>query len=206
MNTIDIEPDRNPPHSTSRRTSGAWIFFTVIVAVGVAAVLWRLLGGGLSGSDDPWGLTEIDMPDTQAEVLAVFERMPEIDGLRPTITRDEDLITIVYGETTTEGAGIEPLIWVSIDSGLEPDAYVEGVQEHVDTIESAGWTIEESVLDPEADLIWAVVSDQNPDEGSPAYVAMWGEPKQTGAFFNLVADTEDFRGELVEAFINAVEG
>ena len=206
MNTIDIEPDRKPPYGTSPRTSGVWIAVVAVVAIGAAAVLWRLFGGAISGDGDPWGLSEIEMPGTQAEVLTVFENMPEIDGRRPAVSSDEERITIVYDGTETEGAGTEPLIWATIDSGLDPHAYVEGLQEHVDAIESGGWTIEESVLDPEADLVWVLASDRAPGEGTPMYVAMWGEPKSTGAFFSLVADTADFRTKLVEAFVTAVEG
>lgn len=50
--------------------------------------------------------------------------------------------------------------------------------------------------------MWAAVTEIETDDGVPAYRLIWTEPDGSW-FFNLIADSPEFRVKLVHAFTEA---
>lgn len=172
--------------SSSPRT---WLLLVaVLMAVTVPTAACGDDDAGPTRSDDPpWGLTEIEMPDTEAEVMAVFEAMPEIDGHQPAFGMDEDYgfpFVTYYESDDEEGLGIfalpdpEPL-------GAFPNA----------------WNIEASAADPNSDLLWTAPPFADEED----FGFMWAISDGSWVFY-ASADTAESRVELIHAFVAAVEG
>lgn len=197
--------------STPRR-GGMWRWVLIVGAVVAAGVLAAVLfwpnGGGdttpvLTG-DPPYGLTTIDMPRGEDEVVAVLERMAAIDGRQPAVTRQEGLVTVVY-----EGTELPEDWWsvsVLLDVAVEADWFIDGLRQEILDAEEEGRIVEASALDPNGELVWQVITDPDIGEGIPAFHMTWANPSDLGPVYTVASDTADFRHKLVHAFIEAVGG
>lgn len=146
--------------------------------------------------DPPWGLTGIDMPDTEGEVIAVLEAMPVIDGRRPTILRNGET-SVPYGVAYVDGE--------SWDAGMTaarhdpPEDLTVAVRGVAEAYEAEGITVEASALDPNGHLVWVAATD---DEN---YALMWADPEGSW-IFSIQGDSAQFRTKMVHAFITAAGG
>jgi hypothetical protein len=166
----------------------------------------------------PWGLTSIEMPDTEEDVIAVIAALPdEIDGRRRPGVGDADLIDrppplgVSYG-----GAGhilvvnANPAEDLQLAFGYPNQTPAEIVIEMASFNRSLG-TIEMSALDLDGDLVWiaanAVWEQLNvpPEQQETFYTMTWAQPGGSWAFF-IEADSAAGRTELVHAFITAAGG
>ena len=156
-------------------------------------------------SEPPWGLTEIDMPDTEAEVIAVLEAMPPIDDRQPTVLVDE--VAMFYEGTPDEPPGVYRSVTVlPADEPPSPGEFVGLIEEVIaDADADEGVTVEASAIDPAEPLIWVVIDDAETDDGIPAYYMAWADPEGSW-FFQAIGDTSEFRQSLIEAFVDAAGG
>ncbi len=191
MHTIDVEPDPTSPQRTSRSTLWLWAAAVAVLAVAVvAAVLWW--PSSLS-DEPPWGLDQIDMPNTEADVIAGFEAMPVIDGHQPTLSMmgQGDLYpTATYYESEEGGFGVEIQAFADDDLHelISPDVM-------------EGWNIEGFAVEPDSELIW-VAAGPAPEDEVDAFAVLWADPDGSWRFHAL-ADTAEFRTKLVHAFVEA---
>jgi hypothetical protein len=148
--------------------------------------------GPVASDEPPWGLTGIEMPDTEAEVIAVFEAMPAIDGHQPVSGLDEDfgLPFVTYYEYE-EGEG-EELEVKGLRIGAAPEP------EPLEVFPEA-WNIEASAVDPDSDLLWMAGGDE---EG---FGLIWAASDGSWLFY-ASADTAEVRVKLIHAFITAAGG
>jgi hypothetical protein len=172
-------------------------------------LLWPDDDAATLSQDPPYGLTEIEMPATDAAVIAALERMPAIDGRQPTLLRDEAMV--VYEGTEAEAPGIYRSIGVVLDpppgpddDPFDPEALADDFASIVDVGGEKVWIVEASAFDPDGDLLWVVFIEPETDDLIPAYHVMWAEPTAEGDLYYLSGDTPEFRVKLVHAFINAV--
>lgn len=200
-------PQTLPPR---RRRMWPWVLVVVVVvAAGVlgAVLLWPDGGGDKSPvltGDPPYGLTSIDMPDSEEELVAALERMPVIDGRQPTVTRQEGLVTVVY-----EGTALPEGWWslvVGLDLEVDAEWFIDGLRQEIVDAEEEGRIVEASALDPNGDLVWQVVTDPDIGDGVGTFRMTWADPADLGPGYTVIGDTADFRLKLVHAFITAVGG
>lgn len=215
----DTKPDLIArAHETSlRRPRGRWLWFSMVavVAAGVlaAVLLWPDDEPVVLTENPPYGLTGVEMPETEDELVAVLERLPEIDGRQPTFMREEDMVSVVYEGTESEAPGIYRSIQVLLNEppgpGDEPwdlEYFIDDVELHMTNLEQEeGWIIEASAIDPNDDLVWMVMTDPETEDGVPAFHIWWAEPVAGGDIYALSGDTADFRLKLVHAFVSAID-
>lgn len=205
----DTKPDliERAQETLPRRRRGMWLWVLVaVVAAGVLAAVLLWPDGDeapVLSEEPPYGLTAIDMPKTGDEMVAVLERMPAIDGRQPTFMEEEGIV--FYEGTESEGPGLYRSIQVlPADDPPRPNEFAEAIQETLaNAQQSETVTVEASALDPNGDLMWAVISDEETQDGIPAFYMVWAEPNGSW-FFYLSGDSADFRVKLVHAFSSAV--
>lgn len=191
----------------------------VAAAVAVAAVMTGCMSGDPVLSDSPpWGLTSIEMPDTEEDVIAVIAALPdEIDGRRRPDVGDADLtdrpppLGVSYG-----GAGhilvvnANPAEDLQSTFGSPNQTPAEIVIEMASFNRSLG-TIEMSALDLDGDLVWIAANavreelDVPPEQQETDYTMIWAKPGGSWAFW-IQADSAAGRIQLVDAFITAAGG
>jgi hypothetical protein len=165
-----------------------------------ATVLTAACGDGdaesVRSDEPPWGLTGIEMPDTEAEVIAVLQALPGIDGRQPTFEMDEDfsIASAIYDESEEEGA-------FGVVINAAPDS---APLESFAAFEATGGNIEASAGDPDGDLIWMAFGP-SPEDEFESFALWWADPDGSWGFL-AVADTAEVRIELVHAFITAAGG
>jgi hypothetical protein len=166
----------------------------------VVSVMAGACGGDDAGPElsdtPPWGLTGIEMPNTEAELIAAFEAMPAIDGRPPVLSQmgaDEFYPTATYYESEEGRFGVE-IQALPDDDPLESLAPV--------VLEADGWSIEGHAVDPESELIWMAIGPA-PDDEFEVFGFLWANLGGSWRFV-AVADTAEFRINLVHAFITAV--
>lgn len=138
------------------------------------------------------------MPNTEAEVIAVFEAMPAIDGRQPALSmmgEDDFYPTATYYESEEGAFGVEV-------QALPDDEVRESIDP--DVLEADGWNIEASAVDPDDDLIWMAFGPA-PEDEFEVFGLLWADPDGSWRFV-AVADTAAFRVKLVHAFIAAAGG
>lgn len=160
--------------------------------------------------DPPYGLTEIDLPETSEELIAAFERMPAIDGHQPTLTVEEGSVILVY-----EGAALPAdylSMWVildlevTLDLEVDGESWTDGLKQDVENPEREGWILDGSALDPNSDLVWLAdhwMADYGAEGELPVFQMIWFDPSDLGPSYSVFGNTADFRRKLVQAFINA---
>jgi hypothetical protein len=154
-----------------------------IAVVAVAAVLWW--PNSLS-DDPPWGLDQIDMPNPEAEVIAVLQALPAIDGRQP-IFDAEFPATNYEPDEQKDWLGIGAL---SVDA--EPlESFAPDVRE------AEGNTIEATALDPNTDLLWMEFTRDR-----QTFTFAWADPHGAWLFY-ATGHTAEFRTRLIHAFIEA---
>jgi hypothetical protein len=194
MDTIDVEPAPTPPYRTPRSIPWLWTAAIAVIAVAVvAAVLWW--PSGLS-DEPPWGLDEVDMPVTEADMLAVVDGMPDIDGNQPTFNQEGFAGIVSYGDS------YRSIFILPADEPPGAENSVDLIRQAVTDAEAAGDTVEASNLESSGGLVWVAVTETETDDGVPAYHLMWTEPDGSW-FLHLIADSPEFRVKLVHAFIEA---
>jgi hypothetical protein len=108
---------------------------------------------------------------------------------------DEFYPTATYHESEEGGFGVE--IQALPDDEL-PESF------NPDVLEAEGWNIEAHAVDPGSDLIWMAIGP-SPEDEFEVFGLSWADPDGSWRFF-AVADTAEFRVELVHAFITAAGG
>lgn len=104
--------------------------------VAAAAVLWW--PNGLS-DDPPWGLDEVDMPVTEADMLAVIDRMPDIDGTQP-IFNDDGMAGIV-----SYGGFYRSIFILPADEPPGAEDFVDFIRQMITEAEAAGNTVDKGI-------------------------------------------------------------
>ena len=150
--------------------------------------------------DPPYGLAEIDMPKTGDELVAALERLPAIDGRQPTVTREGDLVFVVYEGTTLPHDNWS--MWVFLDVAVESEWFIDSLRQGIVDAEEEGRIVEASDLDPSDDLVW--VAENRTEGGTTTFGMTWADPSDLGPSYSVTGDTADFRLKLVHAFIGAV--
>jgi hypothetical protein len=188
-----------------RRAFGVLVVVLVAVSCGGDDT-----AGALLSETPPWGLTSIDMPDTEEDVIAAMAALPdEIDGRR----RLRGALTgVSYGESrilwiVTALPGDDPVMMTGANPDPTAAEYVIDRASHG----SLG-TIEASAFDASGDLVWAASNliweelDAPPgqQEGT-AYMITWARPDGSWSF-HIQADSAAGRTQLVHAFITAAAG
>jgi hypothetical protein len=137
------------------------------------------------------------MPDTEAEVIAVFEAMPAIDGRQPALSMGEDECcpSATYYESEEAAFGVE-IQALPDDEPLESFA--------PDVLEADGWNIEANAVNPDSDLIWMALGPA-PEDEFEVFMFSWADPDGSWVFV-VVADTAESRAKLVDAFVTAAGG
>ena len=185
--------------SGSRQEDGpprAWSSLAAAVVLMTVTVLTAACGDNDAGSvrtdDPPWGLTEIKMPDTEADVVGVLQALPAVDGHQPTFDMEEiGHPAAIYYEIKGYGLGV--LIEAVAMTGDPLEAFDPNMYE------AEGWTIEATALDPAGDLLWGAANR------GVLFGAMWADPAGSW-MFAVQADTAESRVKLVHAFITAAGG
>jgi hypothetical protein len=184
-----------------RRGMWLWLLVVVVMAAGVlAAVLWWPDDDEtpVLSENPPYGLAGIELPKTEAEVIAVFEAMPAIDGRQPVLSQmgdDEFYPTATYYESEEGGFGVEIQAFPD-DDPLESIA--------PDVLAAEGWNLEAHAVDPDSDLLW-MATGPAPEDEFDVFTLWWADPDGSWRFF-AVADTAEFRVKLVNAFMTAARG
>lgn len=184
----------------------ATVIILIIVVAGLAA---GACGGDAFSDEPPWGLDSVEMPNHEADVVAVFAAFPdEIDG-RSLSGGGPGGYWAMYGESD-----------VAWSIGAMPSELLQNPQPGIET--PADWvtdfasmpggaTVEASAIDPTGDLVWVATSavfqdlSEDPPRGGPIYMVSWAKPNGSWAF-SLQADSEAGRVALVHAFVTAVGG
>jgi hypothetical protein len=150
--------------------------------------------GPVRSDDPPWGLTGIEMPDAEADVIAVLQALPAVDGHQPAFDMEEEFgyPSAIYYEM--EEYGLRVVISAVPMMGEPP---LESFDPDMD--EAEGWTIEATALDPNSDLLWMAGTNE------VLYGVMWADPDGSWVFA-VQADTAESRVKLVHAFITAAGG
>jgi hypothetical protein len=154
-------------------------------------------GDGQSNDAPPWGLDGVDMPDTEAQVAAVFAALPEE----------------IVGRTRL---GDEPTHFGYIDEGsgsfwtiqadpweLQQALHMPGVDSPADwvTFLASGRSavvVEASAVDPVGDLMWVATNVPSQEHMLDFW---WAAPDGSWLFF--VEGDSVGRQALVEAFVTA---
>jgi hypothetical protein len=153
----------------------------------------------------PWGLDEIDMPDTEGDIAAVFASFPdEIDGR----TRFGGGTSVIY-ETEDEFQMVWSIAATPSEELQTPEPGTETPIDYVvdSALRSGGASVEASAVEPTGELVWVAfnaVFQDAPVEGS-IYMLAWAKPEGSWAF-SLQADSEAGRQQLVQAFVDAANG
>jgi hypothetical protein len=147
--------------------------------------------GSVQIDEPPWGLTGIEMPDTEAEVIAVFEAMPAIDGHQPVSGLDEDFgLPYVTYYQYEEGEGEE----------LEVKGLRIGAAPEPEPLKVFEWNIEPSAV-ADGDLLWTTTSFADAED----FGLIWAASDGSWLFY-ASADTAEVRVKLVHAFVTAAGG
>jgi len=184
------------------RKTAPLLTFGMVIILGLATA-----GCGQSDDDEPpWGLTGIDMPATEEGIVAVFTAMPAIDGRDPTLL--EEMGMVFYEGTDADAPGVYRSISAMpadfAEGPANPGELVGLIQEAMaEADKSDDVTVEASAVDPDGDLVWAVVTDQETEDGIPAYHLVWADPDGSWIFY-ATGDTAEFRVSLIQAFVDAV--
>ena len=143
-----------------------------------------------SGDSLPYGLDSVDLPESDAEVSAVFDAMPpELEGL----SRAEDV-----GAVARYGGELNTLA-----AGLAADFDAETVLGDLSAFEDEpGAEVEASDLEAEAGVVWLFGSFEDEGGAGTVFVASWGEPDGEW-IFSVNAETPELRAALVRAFIES---
>jgi hypothetical protein len=192
-----------------------WRAFGALVVVLAAVSCGDDTTAELLGDTPPWGLTSIDMPDTEEDVVAVIAALPdEIDGRRRPDVGDADLGGVSYGESgifwTVNASSWEDLQSVLVNPQYPSHTPAELVVTLPSWFGSLG-TVEASALDLDGDLVWIAASevwegpDLPPDQQGTVYTMIWAQPDGSWAF-HIQADSAAGRVQLVHAFITAAAG
>jgi len=165
------------------------VVFLLVVSAGAGCA-----GGSDTGAPgDPYGLSELEMPATDAEILVALERLPrQISGV-PQRQGPDDVPAVLYGDRSSISAIPFPLERSAGESIAEDLAQFEN---------EAGAVVDRRHLDPASDLVWLTGSftDQS---GGIVHLAVWGEPNGDWAF-NVSAESPDLRDAIARAFAEAL--
>lgn len=138
----------------------------------------------------PFGIESMDLPDTEAEVAALFEAMPaEIEG-QPRL-EDSGLFARYGGELNVVSAGLA--------SDFDTGAVMASLSSFEDETDAE---IEDNELDPDAAVVWMFGTFQDQGGAGQVHVAIWGEPDGEW-LFAVNAETPEMREALVRAFVDA---
>ncbi len=194
-----MERDRETSSPRRRGMRLGVLGVVVVAAAGVlAAVLWWPNGGEapVFGEDPPYGLTEVGMPNTEAEVVAVLEALPAIDGRQPSLGSEGGWASAKYYESASGE------VKVGISAIYDPELR-EAFPE---------WNVEASVGDPDSDLLWMTP----PFADEESFGLMWAASDGSWLFVLDVdtaeqgpyrpSDGPDLRVRLVDAFVTAAGG
>ena len=143
-------------------------------------------------TEAPFGLDTVDLPDTDSGLLALFDEMPEeIEGVAR--IAEDDALAAQYGRLNGLFAALQS------ETGASGVTVVESMSSFED---ESGGQVENSQLDPAADLVWLFGSFTDDGGAGLVHVAMWGEP-DGGWLFAVNASTPEMREALVRAFGDA---
>jgi len=157
------------------------------------------LGCGQGESDPPWGLEGAPMPRTEAQIMAVYETMGEVEGRQPSVSKDYGMV--YYEGKESEAPGIyRSISALPADSPITDDL-MSMVEEPIAEAENSDtMTVVASNLDRSSDLAWAVIDDLETDDGLAAYSIVWTDGSW---LFFASGDTPEFRVALVQEFVEA---
>lgn len=154
----------------------------------------------------PQSLGEVDLPDTEADVLALFDRLPTdlAGGQRTDEQSGPDRIRVTYGTTGPVGCLSIGLQALDVSTG---DFYPEGwtAEQVVSTYtEGADWEVED--FGREGDLYWVRSSTTCGEAGEAGedlgLTTMWGQAGSPWVF-SAMAGSPEVRDELTAAFVTA---
>lgn len=183
--------------------------FRSLLPVAITLTFGACSTAEVSIDDPPWGLTSIEMPGSDAELMAVFAALPdEIDG-HP---RSSGQLSALYGELDSDGFANHPLGF--IDTVSREDIRTAGPPgtdwTFLDWLTSMASSsdsppLEASELDPDEELIWVASGESYGPDGEGIFFVRWAQPDGERLFI-AQAFTEIGRRRLVEEFIDAVAG
>lgn len=148
----------------------------------------------------PWGLDDIEMPDTPEAVAAVFAALPaEVGGLIRT-----DVSGRVPGAHSVEYTAVDGVVRTLSATPIAEVPAPEGRDltplEWLELMTGALEGFEAGSLEPGAPLAWVAAAEQADED--IAYMAAWCVP--AGAwYFAVTAESPESRAELIAAFIAA---
>lgn len=166
----------------------------VVVLLAVSAGAGCGGGNDAGAPGDPYGLSDLEMPATEAEIVATLERLPrQVSGV-PQREGPQDLLAVLYGDRSSISAIPFPLARSAGETIAEDLAQFEN---------EAGAVVERRHLDPASDLVWLTGSftDQG---GGIVHLAVWGEPDGDWAF-NVSAESAALRDAIALAFAEALQ-
>ncbi len=163
-------------------------------------------GGATLSPTAPFGLTEVDMPNTEADIVAAIQSMPPVIAGRR--RAGPGAISASYGE--------EGIMWhigalpendpVVAMRGMSAAEWVAHQAEHRELGE-----VRESDLALDGELVWFVSEDFLENLGAPPeysgtiYVMAWAHPHGSWSFYVQTTTMEGLR-EMVQDFALAVAG
>lgn len=202
---MTVTTDRGIDHTPAgQQPSRVWIWVLVacclvLVLIVAAVLLWP--GEEALSDTPPWGLDLIQMPQTEEEVIAVLERLPEIEGRRPDFRRDEGMV--VYDGTASEAPETYQAIAAFPGDAADvlPGELLGILEDMVAEAErSDSAVVEGSSLDADGDLAWVALNEES-EGGTPVYRMAWAEPTGDRWIFVVVGGSAQLRMDLVHAFV-----
>lgn len=198
-----------------------WTFTRWIVVLSAATMVVAACGDGDTGDADepPWGLADMELPDTAAEIEAAFGAMPdEIDGMARELDAFGESIRVTYEEPLEGMPSVEAFYVRALEDWARAEGFGDDTEvvaydymemllamaeEDVDPGGVSGKIDETSSMDPDADLIWATGWGYQDD--TTAYSVVFAHPDSDWVF-TMLASTPELRINLVQAFCEAVVG
>jgi hypothetical protein len=166
--------------------------FAVLLALLVAGCGDDDGGSDATSGGDPFGLSSLDLPSGDAEVLRVFENMPEeISGV-PRESGGEPGLLLFYGSMGT-------IVAFSFSPNESGETLAEDLSQFEDETDAV---VEASQLDPDSGVLWLMGSFTD-SEGGVVHLAVWGEP-DGASVFNVSAQSQEMRDAIVRSFVEAV--
>jgi hypothetical protein len=162
--------------------------------------------GSLPVAIAPQSLGEVDLPDTEADIVALFDRLPTelVGGQRAEEVAGPVRFRVTYGTTEPVGCSSIGLQALDVSTG---DFYPEGwTAEQVVSAFTGGadWDVED--FGHEEDLYWVRWSSTCSVEGETgedvSFTTMWGQAGSPWAY-SAMAGSPEVRDELTAAFVTA---
>lgn len=158
----------------------------------------------------PWGLPEIDMPDSREQIEALLAGLPgEIEGLpRAESAEGAGATAVHYGSGEEQGLILNVTPVEQFAQAFEVEETLTALDVMSALAEAMGMDeLEGSSLDANQPLLWLAAggtAETGPGVVETFYVATWAEPEGEW-LFDVIAPSADLRTALIRVFIDTAE-